>query len=113
MSAIYKKGPVDRCENYRPISLLDVGYKVIASLVRSRLVDGGAEKRLSQSQFGFRSGCSTQDAIFILRRQVETAWAQRGGKFLILALDWEKAFDTIDPAAMLCALERFGTFRKL
>ena len=43
VSAIFKNSQVDLFESYRPISLLAVGYKIFASLVRSRLVEGGAE----------------------------------------------------------------------
>jgi hypothetical protein len=106
--AIHKKGPVDLCENYRPISLLNIWYKVFAALVHKRLVTSGAEDRLSKTQFGSRSCRSTVDAVFVLRRQIDLAWAQRQGKALIMALDWKKAFDSIDPQAMLAALKRFG-----
>ena len=40
VSAIFKKGRSDLCENYRPISLLSLGYKVFAGLVHTRLVEG-------------------------------------------------------------------------
>ena len=102
------KGNTDTCENCRPISLLCVGYKLFAALLKNRLIDGGAERRLSTTQFGFRSKCGTMDAVFILRRRSETALAQRSGKLLILALDWQKAFDSIDPSAMVAGLRRFG-----
>ena len=108
VAAIFKKGSVALPANYRPISLLDMGYKVFASLLRRRLIEGGAEERLSTTQFGFRSGCSTQDAIFLLRRRVEIAHAQRNGRLLVLALDWAKAFDSLEPKAMIAALGRFG-----
>ena len=96
------------CENYRPISLLSVGYKIFSALILGRLKDGGAENRLSKTQYGFRKGYGTEDAIFIARRKIELAWAQRDGHLLILALDWAKAFDSIDPEGMLAALRRFG-----
>ena len=108
VTAIHKKGRVDLCENYRPISLLNVWYKVFASLVHMRLVAAGAEERLSETQFGFRSGRSTLDAIFVLRRRVDLAAAQRNGKVFVMALDWAKAFDSINPEAMLAGLCRFG-----
>ena len=63
---------------------------------------------MSKSQFGFRSGCSTLDAIFTLRRRIDLAWAQQHRQLLVLALDWQKAFDSIDPSAMIAALRRFG-----
>jgi len=108
VTAIHKKGRVDLCENYRPISLLNVWYKVYAALVHKRLVTAGVEKRLSETQFGFRSGRSTLDAIFVLRRRGGLAGAQRDGKVFVMALDWSKAFDSINPESMLSALRRFG-----
>ena len=108
VTAIHKKGRVELCENYRPISLLNVWYKVYAALVHKRLVAAGSEERLSKTQFGFRSDHSTSDAIFVLRRRVELAAAQRGGQMFVTALDWSKAFDSINPEAMLAALRRFG-----
>ena len=113
VSAIFKKGSTADCENYRPISLLCVGYKLFASLLKARLVDAGAEERLSKTQFGFRSGYGTVDAVFVLRRRIELALAQRSGKVLVLALDWQKAFDSIDPAAMVAGLRRFGVPAKI
>ena len=44
------------------------------------VVAAGAEERLSETQFGFRSGRSTLDAIFVFRRRVDLAGAQRDGK---------------------------------
>jgi len=108
VTAIHKKGRTDMCENYRPISILNIWYKVYAALIHKRLVDAGAEDRLSHTQFGFRSGRSTLDAIFLLRRKVELASAQRNGQLFAMALDWSKAFDSIDPGALLAGLRRFG-----
>jgi len=108
VTVIYKKGAIDQCENYRPISLLNIGYKTFAALMLARLVEAGAEERLSSAQFGFRSKCFTVDAVFVLLRRLDTAIAQRNGKLVVLALDWQKAFDSIDPDAMIAALRRFG-----
>jgi hypothetical protein len=108
VSMIHKKGSVDVCDNYRPISLLSIGYKIFAALILKRLVDAGSDDRLSQSQFGFKRGSSTTDAIFALRRKVEFAWAQRDGRLMVLALDWKKAFDAINPDALMEGLRRFG-----
>ena len=60
------------------------------------------------TMFGFRSKASTIDAIFVLLRRMDLAFAQRNGQLIVSALDWQKAFDSVDPNAMLAALRRFG-----
>ena len=67
----------------------------------------GAEERLSKTQFGFRLHRGTTDAIFAARRYIERAWAGRSSQVLLLALDWNKAFDSVNPDAMAVALRRF------
>ena len=39
---------------------------------------------------------------------MDLAAAQRNGKVFVMALDWAKAFDSINPEAMLAGLRRFG-----
>ena len=77
-------------------------------MLKQRLLDAGIENVLWPSQFGFRRGCSTEDAIFIARRRIELARAQRNGRVSLLALDWAKAFDSINTASLLDALRRAG-----
>ena len=108
VNAIHKKGAVDDCGNYRPISLISVTYKLFASLLLKRLQAGGAEDRLTSTQFGFRRGRGTGDAICAVRRHIDLALAQRCGRTAMLALDWAKAFDSINVGAMIIALRRFG-----
>ena len=77
-------------------------------MIKARLLNAGVEAALWPSQFGFRSACSTEDAIFIARRRVELAKAQRNGKLSLLALDWAKAFASLNINALLDALRRYG-----
>ena len=53
-------------------------------------------------------GVITEDALFCARRAVERAWAHKGGKLHLLALDAANAFDSISSDALLNALSRFG-----
>ena len=95
ITAIFKKGDVSSCENYRPISLLQVGYKIYAAVLLQRLKSAGAERRVWKTQFGFKSNRGTSDALFVARRLLDDAWASRDGQLIFLALDWAKPFDTV------------------
>ena len=59
-------------------------------------------------QFEFRSGCGTRDAVFICKRLIEQCHNSKDSSLIFLALDWAKAFDSIDPACLFQSLRRFG-----
>ena len=105
---LYKKGNASLPENYRPISLLPVGYKVLAAMLQRRLQEGGAEDRVRNTQYGFRPKRSTVQAIALVRRMFDAAYAAASPGLLAVLLDWAKAFDRIRADSMLDALRRFG-----
>ena len=84
------------------------GYKLLAAVLLRRLKDGGAESRIWPTQFGFRSGRGTSDALCVARRLLEEAWGAQGGSLLFLALDRAKAFDSISPDRLVHSLCRVG-----
>ena len=108
VSAIFKKGDLASCENYRPISLLAIGYKLFATILLRRLKAAGADARIWPTQFGFRTGRGCADALFVARRLLERTCAAKDGSLVFLALDWAKAFDSISPDGLIVALRRFG-----
>ena len=107
VASIYKKGDPSKLENYRPIALLQVFYKILAALIKLRLVDV-IDPWISQTQFGFRAKKSTAQAIFIARIVMDMA--ERQGKNLTLVcLDWQKAFDKVDQHRLVEVLQRLHT----
>ena len=105
---IFKKGSTQLPSNYRPISLLSVAYKLLASMMLERLRAGGCEKFLRRTQFGFRANHSTSQAIYIAKRLIDRTLDSKNGELSVLLLDWSKAFDKVRPEPMLVALRRFG-----
>ena len=60
---------------------------MIASIVLLRLKEGGAEHRIWNTQFGFKSKSGTFDALFLLRRVLDDVWAEKDGSAVFVALD--------------------------
>ena len=65
--SLYKKGDPEKQENYRPISLLNTFYKIIAAALQRRLA-GTLDHLLMKTQYGFRKNRSTIDALFVAKR---------------------------------------------
>ena len=105
---LHKKGDASLPENYRPIALLPVGYKVLARMLHNRLQHGAAEARIRSTQFGFRHGWSTVQAIALARRMFDAAYSASSPGIVSLLLDWAKALDRVRTDSMLDALRRFG-----
>ena len=74
---IFKKGNAADMQNVRPISLLQISYKIFAAVILKRMKTGGAEQRIWKTQFGFRSSYGTTDALFMIRRLMDKALSSK------------------------------------
>lgn len=86
------KGDKATCGNYRGISLLAVAGKVLAKVMRRRLINHIAETILPKC--GFRKSRSTVDMVFITQQLQEKCREQQKGLFMAF-VDLSKAFDTV------------------
>ena len=69
---IHKKGDKLNPGNYRAISLLSIPGKVFSRILLNR-IKLKTEEATGESQFSFRPGRGTADAIFIVRQVIEKA----------------------------------------
>jgi len=72
---IYKnRGDKLQCKNYRGISLLCTGYKILTTVINNGLKKY-TEHKIGEYQAGFRTGKSTTDHIFTVKNLLEKAWS--------------------------------------
>lgn len=90
---IYKKGDRQDCNNYRPITLLNIAYKILASLLNQRLCDI-VETQIGEQQSGFRRNRSTIDNIFIVRQIFERC-LEYNIELHNIFIDYTQAFDSV------------------
>jgi len=99
----FKKGDRENIENYRPISLLSIFYKLLTKIITNRLAQK-FDFYQPIEQAGFRKGFSTTDHIQMLRTLIEKC-----NEYIPLHLafvDYQKAFDSIETWAVLEAMNR-------
>jgi hypothetical protein len=108
ITPVFKKGDTADPNNYRGITVGHVLGKLYSLVINARLTAWLETRGLrAQGQAGFRPGRSTVDNCFILRALAERARA-RGVKLYCCAVDFEKAFDSVDRELLWAALRRAG-----
>ena len=88
---LYKKGSAEEIRNYRPITLLNVDYKIFSRIITNRLKQAVRETTHA-AQLGFVPGRIIQEGTHLLKL-LQAALDESDEPGLIVAADWEKAFD--------------------
>jgi DNA-binding protein YbaB len=91
------------CGDDRTISLISHASKILLKII-TRRIEGKAKDLIGRSQFGFRSGIGTRDAIGVMRVLCERS-LEFGNEVYICFVDFEKAFDRVDWIKMMEVLE--------
>ena len=106
---IFKKGDIDKPDNYRGISLINVLCKCYTSVLNSRLYKWLEEsKNISENQAGFRKDYSTIDQIFTLYGVVQKCLTKKKGKLYVAFIDFHKAFDSVNHSKLFEILQSKG-----
>jgi hypothetical protein len=103
---IPKKGDISNLKNWRPISLLNVLYKIGAKAINNRL-KRASTFFISRSQKGFVDKRFIQECLINISETVNFAENNRIKSFC-LALDQAKAFDSLNHEFMTDVYKFFG-----
>jgi hypothetical protein len=103
---LFKKGDKMKCENYQEITLLNVTYKILLSIIMERLKEY-LEEILGEYQCGSRPQKRTTDQIFVVRQILEKFYAHDIDLHLLF-IDFTKAFDIINQKKLRESLASFG-----
>ena len=94
--------------NYRPISLLITMSKILEKVIYSRVYNFLVEtNQLYQSQYGFRSGHSCQNAISELIGNI-LKHLEENKLNIGVFIDLSKAFDTLSHNILIRKLQKYG-----
>lgn len=105
ITVLYKnKGGRRKLENYRPLSLLNTDYKILAKVLANRIKRAAPTVISSTQAYGI-PGRDISDIISTIRDTVEYM-GKAGG--IILSVDLNKAFDRVEHSFLFCTLEKFG-----
>lgn len=94
VALIPKKDNPTHPSDFRPISLINNTMKILLKLLDSRLKIA-LPRIISEDQLGFMAGRRISDAILIISEIFHSMKSKRC-KGIILKLDFEKAFDTVN-----------------
>ena len=103
-----QKGEKVLLKNYRPISILPSISKIFEKVIFNQVYQYFSHNNLFYpSQYGFRSGYSTEQAVLdIVDRVIQDM--DKGNSPINVYLDLSKAFDTLNHEILLDTLSHYG-----
>ena len=91
----------------RPIALTDSDYKIMMDIIKEAIEDHLEKNELmNECQSGFTKGRRIEDNIFILESCIEETRKRKEG-LAVLAIDFKKAYDSVDRKKMMETLKYF------
>jgi hypothetical protein len=101
-SLLHKGGCIHDANNWRPVAILSITYKIFAKLVHDR-IKHQLQAYQSEDQFCFRLGRATSHALLILESMLSKGIEYHVPVWVIM-IDLKKAFDRVDHRYLFRAL---------
>ena len=95
-----------KIQNWRPISLLNIDYKILSKILANRLNEILPDI-IHSDQSGFMRGRSTSDNIFDLLAMLE-AHKKNDQSIILTSYDFFKAFDTVSHSVLYRVMREFN-----
>ena len=94
-------------KNWRPITLLNVDYKIFTHVIKNRILKA-LPSIISNVQSGFQAGKSTIDNLILMSLTLEYFHNNPEEEGMLLQVDFEKAFDTVEHNFLFKTMEKLG-----
>ena len=98
--------------NWRPITLLNTDYKIFTHAIKNRIILA-VPNLISEAQSGFQAGRSTTDNLILMYLIVESFNNDPTKEGLLLQIDYEKAFDSVEHEFIFSTMKKMGFGDKL
>ena len=105
VSIIYKKGNRDKLENYRPLTVLNGDYKILAKVLANRMKEVIGTV-VGRTQTYSIPGRDIADTISSIRDTI--TYMRENSEGIVVSLDLNKAFDRVDHGYLYKVLEKVG-----
>ena len=102
ITLVLKVSNPETVSDFRPISLLNISQKLLTKILADRL-QSVILKLVHKNQYGFVRSCSIQDCLAWSIEYIHQCHHSRR-RAIVLKLDFEKAFDTVEHPAILLML---------
>ena len=106
LALIPKEKDAKSFDRFRPISLCNIGYKIITKIMASRLKNI-LPYLVPENQGGFVKGRKIWDNVILVQEAIHSSM-QNGDKGMVVKLDLANAFDRVNHNFLSQVMQRYG-----